>query len=347
MAKFYIRHSELQTEAASLERISRTLNGLERRLNAIANAMDGRDSNMASLKAQVKKCGRNIPGHAGRARSLATVVGEARRIYSQGEKEVHDTIFMLQLVSIVDILTSKSGDQPNLPHEPTIRDVLETISDCLKNSKKAISSIDDLYDLFGKDSALIDAMKKTGVYKAIKYTSDATKLLDAIYYSDTDKLTELAKKYLYEEAGEFVLKNTYGTTGFAAKAYLNLAWNLGENLLDIDKFAYGTSKSPLVGFAQYTWHVTGGTLLETGSEMAYEIVEGIGGLLGYDIDQAYENLVGVGGVEGYYKATKDLAGALFGGYYTDGGVGGAVAGTVDLVSSSLGWWGSTITGWFK
>ena len=53
MSKYNVRFNDLRNQAASLQRVDKTLDSLEERLSTIASTMDGRDSRMATLKSQL------------------------------------------------------------------------------------------------------------------------------------------------------------------------------------------------------------------------------------------------------------------------------------------------------
>lgn len=376
MAKYYIQYNDLQAQAESFKNISKTLGGFEGRLNSIVNAMDGRDSSMASLKRQVQNCGKSMPEMADKMNIMEKVVKDTIAEYLFTEKDNYKLIGGIPnvidlhniAIGLDNVFWPNTGDMYK-DYPGPLKDFGDCVNvlydqesyralqfgylikrtfkelDDLNKSKKFISSIDDLMNLFDNDdNQLMEAIKDTDIYKAMGYTNDVTKLINALNSGNYSDIGELADKYI-KKAGGTIVKNTFGTAGFATNSYINLAWNFIENTLDLGNYAYvGTSNSPVVGAAQYLWHCTGETILETGAEMGYDIVEGIGGLFGYDIDKVYKDLVGVDGVEGFYKAAGQLGDELFGDYYKNSGI---VEGTVNLVGDTIGWWGSTISGWFK
>lgn len=89
MAKYCIKYNDFQAQANSLRNISKDILKLEDRLISIANSMDGRDSNMASLKRQVRSSGRNIPELFFRVDSMVSSIVEITNIYQQAEKECY------------------------------------------------------------------------------------------------------------------------------------------------------------------------------------------------------------------------------------------------------------------
>lgn len=227
----------------------------------------------------------------------------------------------------------------------------DALWDISKDSGSFLSGVTNISDLMGvffeedtvkKYLGWAGDLKSTEVFKAIGYGKDIEKLLGALQDGDQDKIFELGEKYI-KKGAKSVGKNTFGVSGFTSAGYINLGWNFAENVLDIDQYASATSSnSDIVGLGKYIWHCTGGTLLETGAEMGYDIVKNVGGIFGFDLDKVYEDLTGVGGVEGFYKGLQQVGDELFGDYYNGTKSSGVFQGTVTLVGDSLGWWGEQI-----
>lgn len=225
-----------------------------------------------------------------------------------------------------------------------------------KDTRSLLGGIDDASDLVSVffDEDMVDKylgwagdLKKTKVFEAIGYGKDAEKLIKAIKDGDMKKIEELGEKYL-KKGAKLVAKTTYGVKGFTSAGYINLGWNFFENVLDIDKFSSATtSNSDLVGFGKYIWNCTGGVMLETGSEMAYDMVKDVGKIFSYDLDKVYKDLTGEDGVEGFYKGLSMATDEIFGDYYNGTKSSGVLQGTAKLVGDSLSWWGDKIAGGIK
>ena len=348
MAKYYIRYNDLLDQATTLANAAKSLDMLHHNLLSVINGMDGRDSSMASLKTQLMSCTRRISLLVDDVNLFQNAVYNVKNDYLKAEKSSYSAFESIKTNSYAaDYMSNTNASVKAAGYSADYLAIFSTISAAFIKSGKAIGGIDDLLELLGSNSVLVTAMKKTGIYQAITYTDDAMKLAGALAAGNSKELWRLIEKYT-EKGGKGILKNTFGISGFSASAYVNLAWNFGENILDLDKYAYvGTSTSMPVGFAQYLWHISGNALIETGVEIGYDILHDVGGFVGYDLDKTYEDLVGTGGVEGFYKATGQLGQELFGDYYKDNSVGGILKGTGDIAGKVAGFWGSAITGWFK
>lgn len=214
------------------------------------------------------------------------------------------------------------------------------LADFFKGSKSASEVLDILFGT-SKASALTSDLKEitdSSTVRVVSYAKDVYKLSCALQSSDQAALQELGEKYTKETVKKVVGCCSDGVGGFTLNAYINLGWNLVENMLEVDQFD---------NFGSYLYNCTGGVIFETGSEMAYSIVDKIGGVFGYDLDGTYEALVGEGGAEGFMKATNELGDTLFGDYYSSGkysdnNILNAAGGTIHLIGESVAWWAKAI-----
>ncbi|HQK34910.1 MAG TPA: hypothetical protein PK074_09305 [Spirochaetales bacterium] len=99
MAKYYIRYNDLQNQAEALQKISRTLASFESRINAIANAMDSRDSNMASIRNKVKACGEVVFTLKNCTILMEGTIKKTNAIYLTVEKSIFEDTSNIQIPS--------------------------------------------------------------------------------------------------------------------------------------------------------------------------------------------------------------------------------------------------------
>ncbi|HWQ79792.1 MAG TPA: hypothetical protein VN381_13285 [Anaerovoracaceae bacterium] len=92
MAKYYIRYNALHNQADALQKIGKTLGSLENRIDAVANAMDVRDSGMASLRNQVKTCGKAVLAFSNKTYSASAVMQEITKVYLLNEKKIFQNL---------------------------------------------------------------------------------------------------------------------------------------------------------------------------------------------------------------------------------------------------------------
>lgn len=174
---------------------------------------------------------------------------------------------------------------------------------------KGIKSLAELIDVLSKYKGIDDfigglkELTGTTVFKSVGWTKDAHELIASWNNGDADAVEKLLVKYIKKGS-----TTAFGLSGFVGTIVGNLGWNLGENLIDIDQYANPMTRtdSAVVGYCKYAWHVTGGTLIESTTETAYDIVDKLDGVFGWDVDKAYENAVGKSGIEGVFEGTKQI-----------------------------------------
>jgi hypothetical protein len=98
MAKYFTQYGDLQNQAASLQNIGKTLASYERELNSIVNAMDGRDSRMATLRTQVRDAATQIPRLSRCLSASGTAASEIGLSYLAAEKSVHGAVAGVKVI---------------------------------------------------------------------------------------------------------------------------------------------------------------------------------------------------------------------------------------------------------
>ena len=208
-----------------------------------------------------------------------------------------------------------------------------------RDGVKGLGDFNKVLDVFDYGNELISDLAKEDWVKTVGYLSDADKFRKAILAGDIDAIDKLSEKYFKKFAKDFLKSG--GVEGFTATAYINLGFNFAENIYE-GLEVFNGSNSMLVSTTQYVWHLTGWTVIETGAEIGYEIVEKVGKLVGYDINAEYLELTGKSGVEGFYKGVGMLANELFGDYYNGTKSSGFVQGTAALLGDTVAWYGEKI-----
>ncbi len=100
MAKYNVKYRDLQNQTASLQSIAKTLASFESRLNSIVNAMDGRNSSMASLKTQIKNAAKQIPTLTNQLNSGSTAISSISAVYLTEEKLTYSNITQIKNVTM-------------------------------------------------------------------------------------------------------------------------------------------------------------------------------------------------------------------------------------------------------
>ena len=140
MAKYNVKHKDLLNQASSLWSAGNTYAYFESRLNTIANSMDSRDSNMASLKTQVKNTAMQIPAISRRITLSGTAVNEISTVYVSAEKTINSAIAAVKITNLLM--------QPN----PSIRaltylpDTMAAAVGAAVTGKASSSILQKLYD---------------------------------------------------------------------------------------------------------------------------------------------------------------------------------------------------------
>ena len=106
VSKYNVWYNELRNQTSSLQSIGTALASFESRLNTIANAMDGRDSTMASLKTQVRSIGKTISPLNKKITSAGAAVGSISNTYLAAEKSSCGSI---SDVKMIILSSSQSG----------------------------------------------------------------------------------------------------------------------------------------------------------------------------------------------------------------------------------------------
>lgn len=99
VAQYSIKYRDLLNQADSLQSIGITLASFEGRLNSIANAMDGRDSSMATLKTQLRNAAKSVPLLSNKVISCSAGVSSITAIYLNEEKTIHNNIAQVKSVT--------------------------------------------------------------------------------------------------------------------------------------------------------------------------------------------------------------------------------------------------------
>ena len=209
----------------------------------------------------------------------------------------------------------------------------------MKGEKDIAELIDALSSAEGIDDFIKDIKGATdsAFFKTLGGIIDAEKITKAWNEGDADTVKDVIVKYIKKG-----VTLATGVTGFSSVVFANIGWNLGENFADIDKYANPMTQtdSNFVSCCKYIWHVTGDTVIEGVTETAYDIVDSVDGIFGWDVDAAYKNLVGVGGVEGVLKAEKQVLNY----FIEDPG------GTTKIIADGICAWGKGVVdhvaGWF-
>ena len=100
MARYNVKYKDLQKQATSLQSIGKTLASFESKLNSIANAMDGRDSSMASLKTQIKNSAKQLPSLSNRLTSGGAAVSSISALYLSEEKLAYGNLTQVKKVTM-------------------------------------------------------------------------------------------------------------------------------------------------------------------------------------------------------------------------------------------------------
>jgi hypothetical protein len=204
-----------------------------------------------------------------------------------------------------------------------------------------IGDISDLAEVFG-DNKFFEALGKYSgkfkdlevdglkVFKTISMISDADKLVNAWNSGNAEDILGLTEKYIGK-----ITTGLTGLTGFAGTASVKLGWNFGENLIEGFDIM-DNEPNVFIGVAKATWNATGGAIIESGAEIAWDLVDFGYGLFGGDLDETYRQLTGVGGLEGAYKGLEMIGNEI-------GEVmGDAIYSGAKYVGDTLASWGDSI-----
>lgn len=175
----------------------------------------------------------------------------------------------------------------------------------------------------------LSGIKKDPLLDGVGYVKDGVGIVQALIDQDGKALAKYAEKY-GKKGAKLLAKTVDGMKSGTATLYFELGKNFAENLMDLD--AYSKDGATLAGFAGYAVHVTGGTLLETAGNVAFDHVNKAFTTVGLDYKKwsgysqftdIYEDWKYIGGViaEQAPKALKN----------TVQQVGNAVNGTVSAV----------------
>jgi len=308
---------------------------------------------------EIKKLYKRVEEYAAACSKTAAAFDQAEADFKKvtagtAKTSTQKTSFINRLIgtikSMIDVFWSKITNNPAQAVIITVNPFIgvaglikpivnhsDTILDIIKKSRKGIKSVGDLVKLLTSNDTLKKTLKENKIFQSLNFISNADKIVK-ILKGDRKELDKMIEK----GGTKAIEKLLFSSIDKGADGYASIAWTFGNHLLDIDKFEYSPT-----GFAQYLWHCTGWTMIHTGSKKAFDIVDGLGGIVGYDVNKVYKDLTGVEGVEGFYKAAGDLANELWGDYYKNGSIGGIAKGTSDLVIDSLSWWGSSVPKLFK
>lgn len=288
---------------------------LKRLAGSINNDLSKIDSTMASAvaggKSAIKKNQKDISAQANYIDRIAKAISQIIDNYSNAEENVTKIADALENGKIATTTLSEilaEVDDTNFgkmvnKYIKMAQDVslLETTWNALKNIRGGVSAAGDIADFIafmcdGEKIDTFDDFKNLPFFKGVKRLANIEKLYGMYKTGDYEGITEFF--------GTEVLKQVYkanGLEGFTAAGYVTMSWNLVENALSgLDK--YGNDPNLFRGLAKYTWHVTGWTLIESGTEIAYNGLSGVAGIVGVDLDKVY----GGEGIDGFYKQAEEL-----------------------------------------
>ena len=215
----------------------------------------------------------------------------------------------------------------------------------LKNIYKVVDESDTFaknIDALAGDTAvgeLIGDVSDSGILKGIGYGKDIEKGYTAVKEGNWDDLWDLGVKYA--KKGVKAIAKGVGFAAEEAGAYINIAFEFGENVLDIDKYAgLNSSYSDIGGLAAYMWHCTGGVLTDYAFDTAGGILEGADILLGTNFAGYYEDNFGSADAEGVYKAFGELVDG-----FKEVSVGQFMNSAIDYIGDSWSsFWDSLVSG---
>lgn len=268
-----------------LRRFQRSLMKEVEKINKIADALNGVVNNYRGAEEKVKKVSEGLKNGIPADVTLAVIqVGE----------EANNGIANINHISLDSEYADKVWEFFNE----------QTSYGYIKDVHKRFKALDGLFKLgttlvrSSKESPLKDLLD-TDLFKTLGVVEDIEEVAELVRKQDGEGLLEFAGKkglgYIYKASGK---------AGFAASGYTTMTWNFIENAFSGTK--YLNDPNPFIGTAKYAWHMTGWTLIESGTEMAYGYLDGAASIFGIDMDEVY----GGKGLEGFYEQAEELTGMM-------------------------------------
>lgn len=207
-------------------------------------------------------------------------------------------------LSASEVLGFMKGRSSDMRLAPKSWEVIKDIYEFFDGSDTVAKNWDTLFG----DSSIGDYLEKitdNKAFKGVGYAKDIEKCWKALKKGNFKDLLDVGVKYTkkgLKKVGELV-----GYATEEAAAYINLAFEFGENVLDIDKYAgLNSSYSTLGGLAAYAWHCTGEVFTDYAFDTAFGVAEGIDAFFGTNFAGYYEDNFGSADAEGMYKAFGSL-----------------------------------------
>lgn len=155
----------------------------------------------------------------------------------------------------------------------------------MKDAEDYSEWIDVLFDsdMFGDISNFLSEINKSDIFKITGYLGDGKKLIEALNSGNIDALESLAEKYL-KKGTKSGIKMITGIklSGVISSVYLDLGWNLGENVVENTRY-FIENPSVETGLSSI-WNITAGTLFDTGTDLAEDLLSFVGDITGQGFD---------------------------------------------------------------
>ena len=304
--------TRLQEVQGKLNSCARRIKRLSNTVNTNVAQVDGTMANVVSGgKSVLKKYVNDITHQAGQVEKIGKVIVQIKENYKKAEDNIKKITDKLKNETITEKTLEIIISETQKIEKERIIDILEKrdrgkewieqVWEELKNIKNGVSITSEMTDfisfIVNSDSVdTFEKIKEMSLFKGVKHLDDMEKIYDMYNAKDYVGITEFF--------GKKVLRQVYkakGVEGFEVTGYVTMSWNFLENSVSgIQK--YGNDPNVFRGMTKYLWHITGWTLIESGTEIAYEDMSSVAGIVGIDLDKIY----GGEGIDGFYKQADEL-----------------------------------------
>lgn len=318
MAHIKWESAGIQTAMSTAKRLGADAAGCAASVKQARSALDWQVGSAAGIDQKLQQLNRRLTAAQSGMETIARAAGSAaslsQTLDTNAKREVGQIAFSVSAVSIRSVLSPASaGNFPSATQVPLPESMLPTsvigAASVLPKFADLFPNLpwnDDPLDTFLAQRKFLDKVGEgeDGPFiDAINYFRDGYGIGQALMNQDGDALAEYVVKYA-KKGATALAKTVDGMSSISAKLYFELGRNFTENLLDLGK--YSKDGASLAGFAGYAVHVTVGTLLETGGNIAFDMIKDAFKIVGLD----YKKWSGYSQFTDIYKDWQYIGGVI-------------------------------------